>query len=170
MSINHSNTNLFLVLLKGQFLADNYREACTKYGKEFLQGKYNKKLSNATKSSYIIAIVSDLSLAKNPVVEEICSVAMSVQNMLLIASAHEIGAYWSSGNVHEKNDTSMLVNPNSTREFLGWNENDNNKLCLGWIFVGDYYGDNNKEEEGKKAKKWPEGRRKDLSQQQISWK
>lgn len=56
-------------------------------------------------SSHIIAICVKTK-TKNPLVEEIASVAMSVlQNMHLIAANHGYGAYWSSGGVQSTKKT-----------------------------------------------------------------
>jgi hypothetical protein len=155
------------LLLQGQFLADQYQETCKTSGAGFVQAKYDKKISNAQKSSFVVALLCDDSSSKNPLVEEICSVAMAVQNMLLVATAHKVGAYWSTGCVHDKKaaqqTNSLVLNPASTRDFLNL---DDSKICLGWIFVGDFYGD----DENSTAKKWPEGRRKDLQQGRLSWR
>lgn len=94
---------------------------------------------------------------------------MAVQNMLLVATAHNIGAYWSTGCVHDKqtqretNNKTLVWNPASTREFLNLGDG---QICLGWMFVGDFYGD----EQNGKVKKWPEGRRKDLGLERLSWR
>mmetsp|Transcript_25178 Transcript_25178/g.62064 ORF Transcript_25178/g.62064 Transcript_25178/m.62064 type:complete len:195 (-) Transcript_25178:1049-1633(-) len=78
----------------GEFLAMQYKDSCAQSGKQFSEAKYKKKASNALKSSFVIALICDAHKAKNPVVEEICSVAMAVQNMHLVATAHGVGAYW----------------------------------------------------------------------------
>ena len=75
----------------GEFLATEYKKTCEKTGKAFSQKKYDKKISNATKSSFVVALICDAGKNKNPVVEEICSVAMAVQNMHLVATAHNVG-------------------------------------------------------------------------------
>ena len=41
----------------------------------------------------MIALVCDVRKSKNPEVEEICSVAMAVQNMHLVATAHGVGEF-----------------------------------------------------------------------------
>jgi hypothetical protein len=132
-----------------------------------LQSKYDKKITNASKSSFVIAIICDVSSRKNPLVEEICSVAMSVQNMLLVAAAHKIGAYWSSSSVHGvmADANGMLTNPDALCDFLELDKMKRNKICLGWISIGDYYGEGNEAK-----KKWPEGRRKEIEEQRITWK
>jgi hypothetical protein len=133
---------------------------------KFLPKKYDKKMKNCQTSSYVVAIVCDTN-TQNPAWEEVCTVAMAVQNMLLVATAHNIGAYWSSGGVHDNKTAnssssgSWIVNPASTREFL---KLEDGQLCLGWMYVGDYYGDDT-------SKKWPQSRRKDLQEgRRLIWK
>lgn len=64
-----------------------------KSGFKFSEAKYKKKASNAQKASFVVALLCDIGKGKNPPVEEICSVAMAVQNMHLIATAHGVGEY-----------------------------------------------------------------------------
>ena len=77
----------------GNFLARQYKKTCENLGKTFSQAKYDKKISNALKSSFVVALICETEKKKNPVVEEICSIAMFVQNMLLVAASHEVGKF-----------------------------------------------------------------------------
>lgn len=158
----------------GQFMANQYMASTDPT--KFLQTKYDKKIRSARQSSQIIAICMKVH-DKNPVVEEVCSVAMAVQNMHLVATAHGIGAYWSSGGIYDtklddSSSSSMIVNPRSLQEFLQFiptnDEADINitstptHVCLGWLYVGEF-----NDEKASKKKKWPEGRRRPLSDNSV---
>eukprot|EP00934_Nitzschia_sp_Nitz4_P003023 Nitzschia sp. Nitz4//scaffold116_size91068//80984//81949//NITZ4_004969-RA/size91068-augustus-gene-0.62-mRNA-1//-1//CDS//3329533611//3013//frame0 len=176
----------------GQLLAEGYKKMAAAKGVPFHQAKYDKKLTNATKSSYVIAIVcratKEESTGKlaNPWWEEICATAMAVQNMLLVAAAHNVGAYWGSGGVDGPGPVSPdapagIQNAGFVRDLLNLQDHE---LFLGWIFVGDFFGDtttttatttnNNATEESKKskyAKQWPASRREDLQETgRLVWK
>lgn len=151
----------------GKLLQQLYTSACTPA--KFSQAKYDKKLRGAKMSSHLIAICVGTD-TKNPFVEEVSTVAMAVQNMHLMATAHGVGAYWSSGGVHrvKKEGSSAddadvtnaalnlgVMNPKELTQFLGETlGNDEPFLCLGWMYIGDYHGSSDKEK-----KKWPTGRR-----------
>jgi nitroreductase len=172
----------------GQFLADQYQQETSSKNK-FSQAKYDKKILNCQKSYCIIAILVRTSSSSsssghqktktktNPLMEEISSVAMAVQNMHLMATAHNIGAYWSTGGIY-KNGTKMnptLTNPSNLLEFLNItnDDNDDQYLCMGWFFVGDYYGltNNNNNNTTKSMKKWPRSRRSEICNgQNVIWK
>ncbi|KAL7464141.1 hypothetical protein ACHAXS_004474 [Conticribra weissflogii] len=183
----------------GNLLADLYKKGCapensdgmeneSKKKKPFLQAKYDKKRKGAKLSSHIIAICMSTTnpKSKNPIVEEVCSVAMAVQNMHLIASAYGVGAYWSSGGVHSASDdlesigsvesTLGVVNPRELTDYLKSTLPDERKeeglVCLGWLYIGDYYGDfkqNVKVRSGDTAKKWPSGRRGKM-EDKVTWR
>ena len=77
----------------------------------------------------------------------------------MVAASHKVGAYWSSGGVQKASadpGALLIQNPPETRKFL---DLDENTLCLGWIFVGDYYG---ADPDASSTKKWPQSRRSDL--------
>jgi len=82
----------------GKFMAEQYRSAQKAAGKEVVQAKYDKKIKNSAAASHVLAVIVDTD-GPNPAWEEIASVSMAVQNMLLVAAAHNVGAYWSSGSV-----------------------------------------------------------------------
>jgi nitroreductase len=138
----------------GRFLAEQYR---AKAGDGFVETKYQKKIQNCVRATFVICLLCTLS-DKNPAVEDVCSVAAAVQNMHLVATANRVGAYWSTSGIYaapqHKNKSSLsfpenkgallLENPTALREFLNLVDND---ICLGWMFVGPFEG------------KWPHGRR-----------
>lgn len=76
---------------KGHFLAAQYKDSCMKSGKQFSEMKFKKKAANVLRSSHCISLICDVHKGKNPVVEDICSVAMAVQNMHLVATAYGVG-------------------------------------------------------------------------------
>ncbi len=87
----------------------------------FLQKKYDDIVSKAEVSSALIAIVVNYS-GLLPEWEEIASVAMSVQNMYLTASANNIGCYWSTPGIVAH-----------LKDFLNLQEN---QRCLGVFYLG----------------------------------
>ena len=122
-------------LAVGNFLAEDYKETATASGK-FLDKKYEKKLKNAKASSYIIALCLDRNPnSKCPEVEEICSVAMAVQNMHLVSTEMGVGSYWSSASVYDPKEkkSRAIINSSAIRDFL---ELSPTQTCLGWLFVG----------------------------------
>jgi len=145
----------------GHLLQDLYKSSCAPQNdgngtsKPFSQAKFDKKLRGAMLSSHIIAICVKTK-TKNPLVEEIASVAMSVQNMHLVAANHGYGAYWSSGGAHSPkkevtHEEFTVANPKVLKEFFSFDD-DEPIICLGWLYVGDYYGTSNE-----KKKRWPSG-------------
>jgi nitroreductase len=153
----------------GQFMAEQYKKdassSSSSTGNRFVQAKYDKKRLNCTKASFVIAILCTLSSEQkeeddgnttttkhNPAMEEVCSVAAAVQNMHLVATAHGVGAYWSTSGIYENKKAAFgthnisLENPPTLRNFLNLKKN---AVCLGWMLVGPYDG----------KKKWPQGRR-----------
>jgi hypothetical protein len=120
-------------------------------------------MANCERSSFVVSILCvNADSQKNPWWEELSSVAMAVQNMLLVAAAHKVGAYWSSGGVHDatgSDGTMSVKNSTELRKFLGLMDDDtkSTSIALGWMFVGDFYGDASESD-----KSWPAGRRKEL--------
>ena len=143
----------------GRFMAEQYRSAQEAADKEVSQAKYDKKMKNCAVSSHVLAVVVDTS-GPNPAWEEFASVAMAVQNMLLVAAAHGVGAYWSSGSVVGALDEKKSVVPNNkaiTTTFNGeWKDLlklSDGEHCLGLVFVGKC----------KEGMKWPGGKRSDMA-------
>ena len=91
----------------------------------FKQTKYDKLMQRPLLVSHVFSIgMKRQESGKIPEIEEVEATACAVQNMLLTAAAHGIGAYWTSGGVtylQEAND------------FFGLGIND--KL-LGFLYVG----------------------------------
>lgn len=142
----------------GKFMAEQYRSAQERAGKEVLQAKYEKKMKNSAISSHVLAVIVNAE-SKNPAWEEIASVSMAVQNMLLVAAAHGAGAYWSSGSVVDgsaKSDDGEMPRNSITTVFnSGWRDIlklSENEYCLGLVFVGTC----------KQDMKWPSGKRSDI--------
>lgn len=119
----------------GKFLAEDYKEKATA-SRKFFEKKYEKKLKNAKASSYIVALCFNRDpKARCPEVEEICSVAMAVQNMHLVGTEMGVGSYWSSASVYdpEEKKNRAIVNSSAIRDFLKLGPT---QTCLGWLFVG----------------------------------
>ena len=149
----------------GSFLANQYRDSTTSLSnnstKEFSSRKFAKKITNAAKASYVLALCVEAKNKnnKNSVLEEVCSVACAVQNMHLVASAHRVAAHWSSSAVFssssfdddESNGGGDCKTPRAVLEFLDLPVDD--YLCLGWMFVGGYDDD------------WPSSNRRPCSYQ-----
>ena len=92
---------------------------------DFNQQRFDRLRSRPLQSSHVIGIgLSRGNNPKVPEVEEICSVAMAVQNMWLTAHAMGIGAYWSTGSLAFREET---------RDFFGLEEGDRS---LGFFYMG----------------------------------
>jgi nitroreductase len=139
------------------YLATQYKNETPE--DKFSQAKFQKKSESAETSSCIMAICVQLpSKADNPLIEEICSVATAVQNMHLVATAHGVGAYWSTGGIYgtfDKDVYHVASNPSCLKEFLKLE----NQLCIGWFYIGSYFGNVG---DAKQTKTWPTGRRKPM--------
>ncbi|RLN15106.1 hypothetical protein BBJ28_00021279 [Nothophytophthora sp. Chile5] len=107
----------------GELLANVYKKMVPE--QKFLETKYKKIIGNCTSSSYAIAIcMKRQKSGKIPEWEEMCSVACAVQNMHLTATAHGVGAYWSSG---------PPILSQDMKNHLKLGEEDK---CLGLFYVG----------------------------------
>lgn len=112
------------LLRLGQLQAEIYKNMVP--ADKFLKKKYNKAIESKTQSSYVIAICMERQKSeKLPEFEEVAAVACAVQNMHLVATAHDVGAYWSSG-------PPVTASP-QMKEFLKLGEKDK---CLGLFYVG----------------------------------
>ena len=108
----------------GKFLANKYKETA----KSFSNFRYDKITTKFNQSSVVIAICIQRDLKESvPEWEEIASVAMAVQNMWLMASHLEIGAYWSS---------QSLIS-----YFGDFIDLPKGQKCLGFFYMGNYSGD-----------------------------
>ena len=92
---------------------------------DFNQVRYDRLRERPMKSSHVIGIgMKRGSNPKVPEIEEICSVAMAVQNMWLTAHSLGIGAYWSTGDLAFREET---------RKFYGLEPGDR---ALGFFYMG----------------------------------
>ena len=150
----------------GKFMAEQYKAAQEATGKEVMEAKYDKKIKNSAAASHVLAIIVDTD-GPNPAWEEIASVSMAVQNMLLVAAAHNVGAYWSSGSVVDGdvklNENAALPDSCIATAFNpAWREImrlSDSQHCLGLAFVGRC----------KDGMKWPSGKKKDITDK-TEWK
>jgi nitroreductase len=108
----------------GEFLAETYKRTSEKFS-EF---QYNKLKENPTKASTIIAICMQRDpKASVPEWEEIAATAMAVQNMWLLCTEMNIGAYWSSPGLIKY-----------MHEFFDFAPGES---CLGFFYMGKYDGE-----------------------------
>lgn len=120
-----------------EFQSELYRDTCQEG--EFVQAKFDKLRNRPKLSSVLIAICMDRQESeKIPEIEEIASVACSVQNMSLICTAYGLGAYWSTGGMTYKEEM---------KSYLGLEKSDK---VLGFLYVGYPEGD------------WPTGQRRPI--------
>lgn len=113
---------------------------------KFEQATYEKQLHNGDLASHIIiAIMQRGNLQKVPVIEEITSVAMSVQNILLGATAKGIASFLSTGG---------MTHHHAMKDFLQIRDED---IVLGIIYLG--YSDEH-----------PEGKRQTGIEEKVVWK
>ena len=125
------------------FQSELYKEV---NGSDYSETAFEKLRSKPLKCSHIIAI-GMLRDPDNrvPEVEEICATACAVQNMLLIAAAHRIGAYWSTGGITYYEGTDELFDVEGDVRLMGF-------IYLGSVREGF----------------WPEGRRETM-EDKVSW-
>jgi nitroreductase len=122
-----------------------YKERAEKAG-NFIEATYQKFLENPLKASHIIAIKLKRDMKANlPIMEEIASVAMAVQNMYLTASAHGLAAYWGTGG------------PTFWPEARPHFELEGEDMLMGFFYVGK-----------SALEKWPTGRRTPI-QEKVEW-
>ena len=145
----------------GKFMAEQYKSAQEAARKEVVQAKYDKKQKNSAAASHVLAVIVTDTDGPNPAWEEIASVSMAVQNMLLVAASHKVGAYWSSGSVVDGNvkldeNAALPDNCIATAFNPAWRETlrlSDSQHCLGLVFVGRC----------KDGMKWPSGKRRDVT-------
>lgn len=111
-------------LLKlGEFLAEKFKETTDK----FSDFQYNKLKENPTKAACIIAICMQRDPKESiPEWEEIAATAMAVQNMWLLCTEMNIGAYWSS--------PGLIKHMHEFFDFVP------GEKCLGFFYMGNYDG------------------------------
>lgn len=114
---------------------------------QFLQKKYEKIRYRSINCSHVIVCVNKRGEKSNiPELEEIAATSCAIQNMLLVATAHEVATFWSTGG--------MCYHP-AMREALGFAEQDQ---VLGFIYVGKYAGE------------IPDGKRNSEWNEKVEWK
>ncbi len=114
---------------------------------DFNQRRFDRLRGRPLKSSHVIGIgLKRGDNPKVPEVEEVCSVAMAVQNMWLTAHALGVAAYWSTG---------KLAFRDETRAFFGLDEEDRS---LGFFYMGIA------------AKPPMPGRRLSKIEEKVSWR
>jgi nitroreductase len=104
------------------FQSAAYREMS---GEDFDGEKFTKLAERPLLASAIIGICMRRDEAeRDPEVEEVASVAIAVQNMMLVAAAHGIGSYWSTGGI---------TYSQRMKDFMGLGEKDR---FLGQLYLG----------------------------------
>ncbi|MBE2256519.1 MAG: nitroreductase [Ignavibacteria bacterium] len=99
--------------------ADMYKEFTS--GEEFSNEKYDKIINNGNNVSHIIGLgMKRGNNKKIPEIEEIASVACSVQNIMLLAHSAGIVSYWGSGGMTYKPEMKKYFNLNDEDKFLGF--------------------------------------------------
>ncbi|MBP9152073.1 MAG: nitroreductase [Flavobacteriales bacterium] len=101
-----------------EFQSELYRQ---KMAADFNQEKYDKLRDRPLMTTAIIGICMKRDEAeRDPIEEEIASVSMAVQNMMLVAAAHGIGAFWMSGGITYWPETKDFMNLGEKDKFLGF--------------------------------------------------
>ncbi|GLE05437.1 hypothetical protein PINS_up014450 [Pythium insidiosum] len=127
----------------GEFEAELYKRMVP--ADKFIPKKYEKKVKSKLQSSYVIAICMKRQESERlPELDEVLAVACAVQNMHLVATDYNVGAYWSSGGP---------IFSDEMKEFLGLGEKDK---CLGLFYVGVPTGEH------------PKGARKPIADK-VTW-
>ena len=127
------------------FQANLYKERAERNG-NYNEATFTKFKENPLKASHIIAISMKRDIKANlPVMEEIASVAMAVQNMYLTASAHGLAAYWGTGG--------PTFYPEA-KPYFGLEEED---MLMGFFYVAKPATD-----------RWPVGKRKPIAEK-VRW-
>lgn len=107
----------------GEFLAS--LDQPDQDAEDFNSKRFERLQKRPAMASHVIAIgLKRGNNPKVPEVEEICSVAMAVQNMWLMAHALGLGAYWSTG---------PLAFRDEVRDFIGLDKGDRS---LGFFYLG----------------------------------
>lgn len=97
--------------------------------------KLAKWTGNAPYASHIIAFgVKRTENCALPHVEEVCAVACAAQNMMLMATAHGVASYWSSGIAHMPTSAAEFGLDGAEDQMLGF-------LHLGMVDSGIEVGD-----------------------------
>lgn len=101
------------------FQSTLYRESTSE--EKFKPEKFEKLVNRPLASSVVIGIGMKKDQAgKNPEEEEIASVSIAVQNIMLVATAHGIGSYWNTGGVTYRPETKTFMGLSEGDKFLGF--------------------------------------------------
>ena len=112
----------------GKLHADLYKKHTNP--EHFLEKKYDKLLNRGAKASHVIVVYLKRGDKKNiPINEEISAVSCAVQNMLLVATSHNVASYWGSGG--------MCYEPCMKEAF----ELEEEDMMMGFIFLGKTQND-----------------------------
>ena len=123
--------------------SDTYRLAA---GSSFSEEKFEKLRDRPLLASAIIAVSMKRDAEeRDPDQEEVASVAMAVQNMMLVATAHGIGVYWGTGGV---------TYTQAVKDYLGLKKNDR---FMGFLYVGYPEGE------------WPKKTRRKPQEYYTTW-
>lgn len=129
----------------GDFHGDLYKSLTPT--EQFLQKKYEKIKFRAKNCSNVIICVNKRGDKSNiPEKEEIAATSAAVQNMLLVATANNIGTFWSTGGMCYHDDF---------KKYFGFGEEDK---VVGIIYVGKYDMEN------------PIGKRNSDWKEKVSWR
>lgn len=109
---------------------------------QFLQKKYEKLKYRGKNCSHIIICANKRGTKNNiPELEEIAATSCAIQNMLLVATQHHVGTFWSTGG--------MCYHP-EFKKIIGFDDTDQ---ILGIIYIGKYDIEN---PIGKRSSNWHE--------------
>ena len=102
-----------------EFQSDLYKKVTAE--EAFKPEKLDKLVNRPLNCSVVIGIGMKKDEAeKNPEVEEVASVSIAVQNMMLVATAHGIGSYWNTGGVTYRPETKEFMGLGAEDQFLGF--------------------------------------------------
>lgn len=128
----------------GEFLARNNQPDPN--AADFNQVRFDRLAKRPTLASHVIGIAMlPGTNPKIPEIEEVCSVAMAVQNMWLMAHTLGLASYWSTGAVAFSDEL---------RDFMGFSEQHKS---LGLFYLGKPQGEN------------PKGRRVSGIEGKVRW-
>ncbi len=129
----------------GKLHADLYKKHTPE--EQFLEKKYDKLLHRADKASHVIVTYLKRTDRNNiPLQEEIAAVACAVQNMILVATSHNVASFWATGG---------MCYHQSMKDAFGLREED---LMIGFIFLGKIENDH-----------FPDGKRNSTIADKVKW-
>ncbi|HUM52252.1 MAG TPA: nitroreductase [Chitinophagales bacterium] len=109
----------------GEFHAALFKELTPT--EQFLQKKYEKIRYRSKNCSHVIICINKRGDKSNiPEVEELAATAAAIQNLLLVATANNVGTFWSTGG---------MCYHDAFKKYFGFADEDK---VLGIIYVGKY--------------------------------